>query len=382
MIFFYYSRYIECFKIKIKIQVFNKMLDQSSEANYNKLAAKVRQKARDFFNKANYETALFWADKAASFSRNSPQDLFIKVQAMFHLKQYDRGAKTIEHIKYQNLYFAFRYELANCYFCMKKYQEALQVLGDNEESNVRFNIKLPSSKNVEGVPDDKEVQCSMYLLKGDCYKSLEINESAVECYTDALNIDVYCYEAFNRLVDNHLLSRDDEEALINRLMSKATSQSHSAEEIDMLKFMYSLRIKKYDKPDKFEVPEKFDVLTKNLDVATALAERHYYNGELKTSYNYAEAIMKRDPFHSHCLPLYISLLVLMKKPTKLYYLAHQIVELYPDLSIPWYAIGCYYLMQKGKQDLAQRFFEKATLVDSFYGPAFLSYGHSFAKGKC
>lgn len=356
------------------------MLDQLSEANYGKLAEKVRRKAREFYDKANYETALFWADKAASFSRNSPQDLFVKAQAMSQLKQYDRAAKTIEHCGYHDLYFAFRYELAGCYFNMKKHQEALQVLGDGDDS-VAFAISNPKSKNVEGVPDDGDVMCSMYLLKGDCYKSLEINESAVECYTDALNVDVYCYEAFNRLVDNHLLSRDEEESLINKLMAKAHKQGHGQEETDMLKFMYSLRIKKYDKPDKFEVPEKFDVLTKNLDVATALAERHYYNGELKTSYNYAEAIMKRDPFHSHCLPLYISLLVLMKKPTKLYYLAHQIVELYPDLSISWYAIGCYYLMQKGKQDLAQRFFEKATLVDSFYGPAFLSYGHSFAKGK-
>ena len=58
-------------------------------------------------------------------------------------------------------------------------------------------------------------------------------------------------------------------------------------------------------------------------------------------------------------------------------LAHKLVDLYPESSTAWYAVGCYYLMIS-KTDAARRFLSKATTLDSVFGPAWLLYGHSFA----
>lgn len=44
----------------------------------------------------------------------------------------------------------------------------------------------------------------------------------------------------------------------------------------------------YNKPSKFDVPDDFDNLNKNLDVAASLAERHYYNCEFRTSFSISE----------------------------------------------------------------------------------------------
>lgn len=54
------------------------------------------------------------------------------------------------------------------------------------------------------------------------------------------------------------------------------------------------------------------------------------------------------------------------------------VDRYPDMAISWYAVGCYYDLI-GKSDPARRYFAKATNLDRLYGPAWLAYGHSFAK---
>lgn len=59
-------------------------------------------------------------------------------------------------------------------------------------------------------------------------------------------------------------------------------------------------------------------------------------------------------------------------------IAHKLVDLYSDEAISWYAVGCYYDLI-GKSDQARRYLSKATSIDRLFGPAWLAYGHSFAK---
>lgn len=63
---------------------------------------------------------------------------------------------------------------------------------------------------------------------------------------------------------------------------------------------------------------------------------------------------------------------------ELFCLAHKLVDLYSDEAISWYAVGCYYDLI-GKSDPARRYLSKATTIDRQFGPAWLAYGHSFAK---
>lgn len=61
-------------------------------------------------------------------------------------------------------------------------------------------------------------------------------------------------------------------------------------------------------------------------------------------------------------------------------MAHKLVDLYPDDAISWYAVGCYYdLINKSEQ--ARRYLTKAASLDRLFGPAWLAFGHSFAKEK-
>lgn len=64
--------------------------------------------------------------------------------------------------------------------------------------------------------------------------------------------------------------------------------------------------------------------------------------------------------------------------SELFCIAHKLVDLYSDQAISWYAVGCYYDLI-GKSDPARRYLSKATSIDRLFGPAWLAYGHSFAK---
>ncbi len=61
----------------------------------------------------------------------------------------------------------------------------------------------------------------------------------------------------------------------------------------------------------------------------------------------------------------------------MFQLAHDLVNLYPQWSIAWFAVGTYYYLV-GKQEFALRYLSKATHLDRICGPAWLAYGHAFA----
>lgn len=92
------------------------------------------------------------------------------------------------------------------------------------------------------------------------------------------------------------------------------------------------------------------------------------------------SILERDPYHKKTLFVQIGCLMELKDSNALFYMAHKLVDFYPDEAISWYAVGCYYdLINKTEQ--GRRYFTKAASLDRLFGPAWLAYGHSFAKEK-
>ena len=61
-----------------------------------------------------------------------------------------------------------------------------------------------------------------------------------------------------------------------------------------------------------------------------------------------------DPYHASCLPLHIAVLVDLKKSNDLFYLAHNLVDIYPGKAVAWFAVGCYYMLVN-KHETARRF---------------------------
>uniref|UniRef100_A0A1A9X2E8 TPR_REGION domain-containing protein n=1 Tax=Glossina brevipalpis TaxID=37001 RepID=A0A1A9X2E8_9MUSC len=119
-------------------------------------------------------------------------------------------------------------------------------------------------------------------------------------------------------------------------------------------------------------------VNKSTDVMAAQAEKHFYDCEYKKGFKILNDLLKSDPYHNAALTVQIGCLVEFGDYNKLFYVAHKLVDRYPEKAISWYAVGCYYDLI-GKSDPARRYLSKATALDRLYGPAWLAYGHSFAK---
>jgi len=220
-------------------------------------------------------------------------------------------------------------------------------------------------------PANIEWLVALLVLKGKVLESMDNREQASDIFREALKLDPYCQEALHYLTKHQMLSAEQEQSLLDSIPLED-------EEKEMIHFLYSIGLKKYDKPKDLKIPKALEKSLKgNLAVEVALAERHFYNCDYPASHRASTKVMKKDPFHEGCLPIHISCLIELRKPNDLFLLAHRLVELYPEWTISWFAVGSYYFLI-GKQELARRYLSRATQLDRVFGPSWLAYGHSFA----
>lgn len=367
------------------------------------LIAKLRDSVKSFVHCQDYESASFWSEKVL-FMTNDPNDAYERARCLYNLKEYHRAAHTIKSRNLHLTNLSCLYLAAQCYYMEKDFKEANNLLdsplivtwpNQNDTSlsatpttslgrhssrlNHNSHQQQVKFKQIESPPAEKNVNRwlgAIYLLKGKLYESSDNRQMAQACFKEALLHDIFCFEAFTSLTRHHMLTIEEETALLNDLNIDGLF-ANDPEICQFIKLFYSLQGKKYHKPTKSVIPPQLEYLSKNVDIETAMAERYYFNCDYHSAYELSSSVLERDVHHTGCLPVYISSLMEIDKPTKLFDIAHQLVDLYPESAISWFAVGCYYLVIN-KVEPARRYLSKATSLDNVFGPAWLVYGHSFA----
>ncbi|KAK8720256.1 hypothetical protein OTU49_013471 [Cherax quadricarinatus] len=152
-----------------------------------------------------------------------------------------------------------------------------------------------------------------------------------------------CYEAIHALTQHHMLTVKEEKDLLSSLpLSQSCSEAESA----IVLAVYETRVNKYSSPSE-PLTQPAAPLASNADFITAQAEKLYYNCNFAQCYRLTQEVLKKDPYHTGCLPIHVSCLVELKQ-------------------------------SNSKNEQARRYLSKATALDRVFGPAWIAYGHSFA----
>ncbi|KAJ8674108.1 hypothetical protein QAD02_005370 [Eretmocerus hayati] len=338
-----------------------------------------RKHVKNYIDLNLYDAALFWADKVLSLSNEDVNDVCVLAQCMYLMKQYHRATHLIRSRGLDKSSVMCYYIVLRCLLEAREYGEALQII-DEIDTITNINQTETTFDDQSMFLDDapKNLQSAVLFIKGKIYEAIDNRVLATECYKQSLMCDVYAYQSFEALVQNQMLSSAEEKELLGSLPFSEQCKEADAE---LVKLLYESKLKKYQNPSEFTLsncdPTVRDHLKDNLDVQTCKAEKLYYSCDYNQCFSLTESILKKDPYHNGCLPIHIACLVELKKTNALFYLAHKLVDLYPDLALSWFAVGCYYYSIK-KSDPARRYLAKATSLDRLFGPAWLAYGHSFA----
>ena len=298
-----------------------------------------------------YENAIFFADKLVTLSRGDPDDVYRLAQAYVFTKQHRRTLHVLNSTKQAKASSRFRYLTAKCLAECQELDECLVML--DEEA-----LKAVQAEGAASTDGQVSMLSAMQLLRGSVYESQENWPLAARCYTAALQADALCYEALDRLVNNHMISTSEQRDLLAELEPRLQGAEN-----EWLLLFYRCKLdseygkvlaEAYEANDPNTTPyggsngeeeEDEAVLTgatgdgdgdgdgdgrvvldlrDNSDMLTAAAEYAYGHDDFRKCYKLSCRVLQKDPFQKHVLPVHVCSMMRLDYHSELFYLAHQV----------------------------------------------------------
>ncbi|KAF4957681.1 hypothetical protein FGADI_2920 [Fusarium gaditjirri] len=355
----------------------------------------LREWRQDALNKAQYESAIFIGDKLLALT-NDDQDAFWLAQVHFATGNYTRAQAFLSSQDLIARNPSCRYLAGHCLIKQSRFDEALSLLGDRNPTHLIANGASNKRKTqprhgrrrdpaAEEEAANRRYEAAMCFLRGICYAKQNAFDRAKECYKDAVRIDVQCFEAFQQLMNNSLLSPDEEWQFLESLdfdsIHVSGDVSSSQQAADFTKMLYTTRLSKYRNPAAFETA--YDSLSthyhlaSNPDLQLARADLLYTQCRYRDALNITNGILQEDKYNFSVYPVHLACLFELKEKNLLFLIAHDLADSHPEEPCSWLAVGIYYF-SIGKIPEARRYFSKASMMDAHFGPAWIGFAHTFA----
>ena len=338
--------------------------------------------------------------------KDNDKDAFWLAQVHFSTGNYTRAQSFLSKQDLIARNPSCRYLAGHCYIKQGRFEEALNVLGEknpthliSSSSNSRRKIQhtrgvsrvdthRSRSRTDEGSQEDAgniRFEAAMCFLRGLCYAKQNAFDRAKECYKNAVQIDVQCFEAFEQLMKNCLMSPDEEWQFLESLDFDAISitddPSSSQEAAEFTKMLYTTRLSKYKNPEAFtaatETLSTHYNLATNPDLLLSKADLLFTQCRFKDALAITNTILENDKYNFSIYPLHLACLYELQLKNALFLISHDLADNHPEEPCTWLAVGIYYLAIN-KVAEARRYFSKASMMDPHFGPAWIGFAHTFA----
>lgn len=179
-------------------------------------------------------------------------------------------------------------------------------------------------------------EAAMCFLRGLCYAKQNAFDRAKECYKDAVRIDVQCFEAFEQLMKNCLMSPEEEWQFLESLdfdtISVTDDTSSSQEAAEFTKMLYTTRLSKYKNPAAFttatETLSTHYNLATNPDLLLSKADLFFTQCRFKDALAITNSILEEDKYNFSIYPLHLACLYELQLKNALFLVS----DIFPFLS--------------------------------------------------
>ncbi len=329
-------------------------------------ADKLRLWRHDALLQHHYKTAIYIGDKVLSLT-NDPNDAFWLAQVHYASGNFQSARNLLAGPTYETSVGCI-YLTGLCLYKLDKLDEALDIIGEVNPFKKDHSIRNPDG----GI----KLEASMCHLRGLIYTKQNNFERGKNCFREAVLVDVKCFEAFDALISNHLLTPDEEWELLDSLnFDDADNNS------EFVKLLYTTHINKYKNLHIYEearqrLNEEFE-LVDNIDIMLSQAELFFVKCKFQECLDLCTKIIDRDELNISALSNYLSCLYELGGKNKLFLMAHKLAENYPNHYITWVAIGIYYFSINQISE-ARAFFSKASILNPNFASAWIGFAHTFA----
>ncbi|KAF7901065.1 hypothetical protein EAF00_003286 [Botryotinia globosa] len=367
----------------------------------------LRDWRQDAMNKHQYDSAIFIGDKLLAITK-SDKDAFWLAQVHFSTGNYTRAQSFLTKQDLIARNPSCRYLAGHCLIKQSRFDEALSILGEKNPTHListaghnrkklqhtrghaRNGSTTQSSRHRQDeIAKDEaanvKFEAAMCFLRGLCYAKQNAFDRAKECYKDAVRIDVQCFEAFEQLMKNCLMSPEEEWQFLESLdfdtISVTDDTSSSQEAAEFTKMLYTTRLSKYKNPAAFttatETLSTHYNLATNPDLLLSKADLFFTQCRFKDALAITNSILEEDKYNFSIYPLHLACLYELQLKNALFLVSHDLADNHPEEPCTWLAVGIYYLAIN-KVAEARRYFSKASMMDPHFGPAWIGFAHTFA----
>ncbi|EZF34267.1 hypothetical protein H109_03216 [Trichophyton interdigitale MR816] len=385
----------------------------------------LRNWRQDALNKGQYDSAVYIGDKVLALT-NSDNDAYWLAQVHFSNSNYTRALALLSTKDLITRNSSCRYLAAHCYIKQNKFDLALSILGEHNPThliqsasrrkkphlNGGSHVTLRNGRSIPSRTDKSDTdayqdanhikyEAAMCYLRGCCYANQNAFDRARDCYKDAVRIDVQCFEAFDRLMRNSLMSPAEELEFLESLdfdsITPSSDVSLSQEASEFTKLLYTTRLSKYSScsalSHAIETLSTHYNLADNSDLLLSRAETLYTQCRFPEALSLTSSILSASDSMSALVsqgsqsqnlghspsvyPLHLACLYETGATNALFLLAHTLSDNVPEEPYTYLAIGVYYL-SVSKIAEARRFFSKSSLLDPHSAPAWIGFAHTFA----
>lgn len=396
------------------------------DQDHSKMEAFLRKWRQTAFNAGQFQTAIFVGDKLLALTSqffqclfhllclltfllhghqliwiahpDDDNDAFWMAQVHFSTGNYTRAQKFLEHRDLVRRNSSCQYLAAHCLVKQARFDEALAVLGERDptylirskEANKRKTTSTSRSHQdlrieSEAEAGNRRYEAGMCYLRGICYAKQNAFDRAKESYKNAVRIDVQCFEAFDQLTKNSLLSPTEEWDFLESLdfdsLGPDDGTDASQEIASYVENLYCTRLSKYRKQHVFnsacETLASHYKLGNNPDILLARADQLFTQSRFKDALQVTNAILTEDKYNFSVYPTHLACLYELKEKNLLFLVAHELADTHPEEPCTWLAVAIYYF-HIGKIAEARRYFSKASMMDAHFFPAWIGFAHTFA----
>lgn len=270
--------------------------------------------------------------------------------------------------------------------------------GRGQKDRIEYSEERERDREQE---KELKFQAGMCYLRGLCWSRRNAFEKAKECFMAAVRIDVQCFEAFDQLMKNSLLTPAEEISFLNELdfdSIRTEDPTQAQEAAHLTRLLYTTRLSKYASPQTMteatETLASHYNLADNPDLLLTRAETLYTQCRFHEALAITTKILNSSSSESDVLdqnadkmaslghapnlyPLHIACLYETSQHNTLFHLSHTLSLHAPHESYTYLAIATYYL-GTARIPEARRFFSKASLMNPHSAEAWIGFAHTFA----
>ncbi|SCU81118.1 LADA_0B11298g1_1 [Lachancea dasiensis] len=350
------------------------LLDENQASNTIDIAQlpaaeKLRLWRHDSLMQHQYRTAEYIGDKVYAMT-GDPNDAFWLAQVYYNSGSYVRAVELLSHNNLDTSSVMCRYLMALCLLQLKKYEEALDIVGETNP------FQDPLGNHVKNQDGGIKLESSMCYIRGKIFAALNNFDKAKESLKEALQVDVKNFEAFDELVSKNLLTPNEEWTFLATLDFSDLDDNE-----EFIRSLYTSRLSKYLNLDEVRKAQNFLIdeykLHDNTDVIHSSVDTLFTQCKFSDCLKLCEEALEHDEFNFSILPTYISCLYELGGKNKLFLISHKLAENFPKHPITWFGVGAYY-MCTNKISEARKYFSKASILDPTFSQAWIGFAHTYA----